>query len=190
MKVVAPWSSEDAKGLMKSAIRDANPVVVLENELLYGVSFPMSDEAQGKDFTIPIGKAKIEKEGTDVTVFAFSKMVGISLEIAKNLEKEGVSVEVVNLRTLRPLDRETIIKSVKKTHRVVTVEEGWPQCGIGSEIAAIIMESEAFDYLDAPVERVTGADVPMPYALPLEKLALPQNDDITTAIKRAVAKKM
>lgn len=190
LKVVAPWSSEDAKGLMKAAIRDQNPVIVLENELLYGVSFPMSDEAQGKDFTIPIGKAKIEKEGKDVTVFAFSKLVGTSLEIAKNLEKEGISVEVVNLRTLRPLDRETIIKSVKKTHRVVTVEEGWPQCGIGSEIAAIIMESDAFDYLDAPVERVTGADVPMPYALPLEKLALPQSDDITAAIKRAVAKKM
>eukprot|EP01038_Epipyxis_sp_PR26KG_P016469 gene16469-22465_t len=189
LKVVAPWSSEDAKGLMKSAIRDENPVVVLENELLYGVSFPLSDEAQSSDFLIPIGKAKIEKEGKDVTIVTFSKMVGISLDIAKNLEKEGISVEVINLRTLRPLDRNTIINSVKKTHRLVTVEEGWPQCGIGAEIASIIVESDAFDYLDAPIERITGADVPMPYAIPLEKLALPQVDDITNAVKRAVSRK-
>ncbi len=190
LKVVAPWSSEDAKGLMKSAIRDENPVVVLENELLYGVPFPMSDEAQSPDFTIPIGKAKIEREGKDVSIITFSKMVGTSLEVAKTLEKEGISVEVINLRTLRPLDRNTIINSVKKTHRVVTVEEGWPQCGIGSEIAAIIMETDAFDYLDAPVERITGADVPMPYALPLEKLALPQQEDIITAVKRAMNRKL
>ena len=117
-------------------------------------------------------------------------MVGTSLEVAKTLEKEGISVEVINLRTLRPLDRNTIINSVKKTHRVVTVEEGWPQCGIGSEIAAIIMETDAFDYLDAPVERITGADVPMPYALPLEKLALPQQEDIITAVKRAMNRKL
>lgn len=190
LKVVAPWSSEDAKGLMKSAIRDENPVVVLENELLYGVPFPMSDEAQSPDFTIPIGKAKIEREGKDVSIITFSKMVGTSLEVAKTLEKEGISVEVINLRTLRPLDRNTIINSVKKTHRVVTVEEGWPQCGIGSEIAAIIMETDAFDYLDAPVERITGADVPMPYALPLEKLAVPQQEDIITAVKRAMNRKL
>ena len=190
LKVVAPWSSEDAKGLMKSAIRDENPVVVLENELLYGVPFPMSDEAQSPDFTIPIGKAKIEREGKDVSIITFSKMVGTSLEVAKTLEKEGISVEVINLRTLRPLDRNTIINSVKKTHRVVTVEEGWPQCGIGSEIAAIIMETDAFDYLDAPVERITGADVPMPYALPLEKLALPQQEDIITAVKRTMHRKL
>jgi len=190
LKVVAPWSSEDAKGLMKSAIRDENPVVVLENELLYGVSFPMSDAAQSPDFTIPIGKAKIEKEGKDVTIVTFSKTVGTSLEVAKNLEKEGISVEVINLRTLRPLDRDAIINSVKKTHRLVTVEEGWPQCGIGAEIAAIVMETEAFDYLDAPVERITGADVPMPYALPLEKLAIPQIEDITAACKRAVHRKL
>ncbi len=189
LKVVAPWSSEDAKGLMKSAIRDQNPVVVLENELLYGTPFPMSDEAQSSDFVIPFGKAKVEREGSDVTIVTFSKMVGTSLEVAKSLEKEGISVEVINLRSLRPLDREAIVKSVKKTNRLVTVEEGWSQCGIGAEVAAIVMESEAFDFLDAPVERITGADVPMPYALPLEKLALPQIDDITAAVKRTLNKK-
>jgi pyruvate dehydrogenase E1 component beta subunit len=190
LKVVAPWSSEDAKGLLKAAVRDNNPVVVLENELLYGTAFPLSDEAQDPDFTIPIGKAKIEKTGSDCTIVTFSKMVGVSLEVAKNLEKDGISVEVINLRTLRPLDRDAIISSVKKTHRVVAVEEGWPQCGICAEIAAVLMESEAFDYLDAPLERITGADVPMPYSIPLEKLALPQVEDITAAVKRAVSRKL
>lgn len=190
LKVLAPWSSEDAKGLLKAAIRDENPVVILENELLYGTPFPMSDEAQRDDFIVPIGKAKIEKEGTDATIVTFSKMVGFSLEACKTLEKENINVEVINLRTLRPLDRESIIKSVKKTGRLITVEEGWPQCGIGAEIAAIVMESEAFDFLDAPVERITGADVPMPYALPLEKLALPQIDDICTAVRRVCHRKL
>ena len=190
LKVIAPWSSEDVKGLLKSAIRDENPVVFLENELLYGTPFPMSDEAQSPDFLIPIGKAKIEKEGKDVTIVTFSKLVGTSLEVAKNLEKEGISVEVINLRTLRPLDRETILNSVKKTHRIVTCEEGWPQNGIGAEIAGMIMETDAFDYLDAPMERITGADVPMPYAIPLEKSALPQIDDITRAVKRTMARKI
>jgi len=188
LKVVAPWSSEDARGLMKAAIRDENPVIILENELLYGTSFPLTDEAQDKDFLIPFGKAKIEKEGTDVSIVTFSKMVGYALEVAENLKKEGISVEVINLRSLRPLDREAIVKTVKKTNRLVTVEEGWPQCGIGAEIAAIIMESEAFDYLDAPVERITGADVPMPYAINLEKAALPQIEDITRAVKRTLNK--
>ena len=186
LKVVAPWSSEDAKGLIKAAIRDENPVVVLENELLYGTPFPMSDEAQGADFVVPIGKAKVEREGTDVSLVTFSKSVGTCLDVAATLEKEGISCEVINLRTLRPMDREAIIATVKKTNRLVTVEEGWPQCGIGAEIGAIVMESDAFDYLDAPVERVTGADVPMPYATPLEKAALPQVDDITTAIRRTL----
>eukprot|EP00604_Paraphysomonas_vestita_P003182 CAMPEP_0174821218 /NCGR_PEP_ID=MMETSP1107-20130205/6059_1 /TAXON_ID=36770 /ORGANISM="Paraphysomonas vestita, Strain GFlagA" /LENGTH=321 /DNA_ID=CAMNT_0016038013 /DNA_START=135 /DNA_END=1100 /DNA_ORIENTATION=+ len=190
LKVIAPWSAEDCKGLLKSAIRDPNPVVFLENELLYGVPFPLSDEAQSPDFLIPIGKAKVEREGKDVTIVTFSKSVGTSLEVAKNLEAEGISVEVINLRTIRPLDRDTIVNSVKKTSRLVTVEEGYPQCGIGAEIAATIMESEAFDYLDAPVERVTGADIPMPYAIPLEKAALPQIDDITAAVKRTLAKKL
>jgi len=189
LKVVAPWSSEDAKGLLKSAIRDENPVVFLENELLYGVSFPMSSAALDINFTIPIGQAKVEKPGTDVTIVTFSKLVGTSLDVAHKLEKEGISVEVINLRTLRPLDRASIIASVKKTNRLVTVEEGWPQCGIGAEISAIMMESEAFDYLDAPVERITGADVPMPYSIPIEKLALPQADDIERAIKRSLTKK-
>ena len=188
LKVIAPYSSEDAKGLIKAAIRDENPVVFLENELLYGTEFPMSDEAQSDDFVLPIGKAKIEREGKDVSIVTFSKNVQTALEVAANLEKEGISVEVINLRTLRPLDRDAIIDTVKKTNRLVTLEEGWPQCGIGAEIAAIVMESEAFDYLDAPVERITGADVPMPYAINLEKLALPQIHDITAAVKRTLGK--
>jgi pyruvate dehydrogenase E1 component beta subunit len=159
---IRPYSSEDAKGLMKAAIRDPNPVMVLEHELMYGVSFPMSDEAQSKDFVIPFGQAKIEREGTDVTIITFSKMTGLALETAEVMAAKGVSVEVLNLLSLRPLDREGILKSVKKTGRVVTLETGWPQCGVGSEIAAILMETDAFNYLDAPMERVTGADVPMP----------------------------
>lgn len=190
LKVVAPWSSEDAKGLMKAAIRDENPVVVLENELLYGTAFPMSDEAQSSDFVIPFGQAKIEREGSDVSIVTFSKMVGYSLEVAKNLEAEGISVEVINLRSLRPMDRDAIINTVKKTNRLVTVEEGWPQSGVSAEIISVVMESDAFDYLDAPVERVCGADVPMPYALPLEKAALPQIEDITAAVKRTLGKTM
>lgn len=189
LKVVAPWSSEDAKGLIKAAIRDENPVVVLENELLYGTPFPLSEEAQSPDFVIPLGKAKIEKQGKDVSVITFSKMVGVALEVAKKLEAEGISVEVINLRSLRPLDREAIVASAKKTGRVVSVEEGWAQCGIGAEIAGILMETEAFDYLDAPLERLTGADVPMPYSIPLEKAALPQSDDIERAIKRTLNRK-
>ena len=185
LKVVAPYNSEDAKGLMKSAIRDDNPVVVLEHELMYGVSFPMSDEAMRDDFCIPIGEAKVEREGTDVTIVTFAKMVGHSLQVADDLAKEGINAEVINLRTIRPLDRDTIIESVKKTNRLVTVETGWPQCGIGSELCAIMMESEAFDYLDAPVERLTGVDVPMPYAQSLEEAALPQNENIYNACKRA-----
>mmetsp|Transcript_14865 Transcript_14865/g.29695 ORF Transcript_14865/g.29695 Transcript_14865/m.29695 type:complete len:362 (-) Transcript_14865:59-1144(-) len=189
LKVVAPYSSEDCKGLMKAAIRDPNPVVVLENELLYGTEFPMSDEAQSKDFVLPIGKAKIEREGSDVTLVTFSKPVGLALEAAEAVAAKGVSVEVINLRSLRPLDRDTVIASVKKTGRCVTLEEGWPQHGIGSEIAAIIMESGAFDYLDAPMERVTGADVPMPYAIELEKKALPALDDVLAAIDKVTYRK-
>ena len=187
LKVVAPYSSADAKGLIKSAIRDPNPVVVLENELMYGVNFPLTDAEQSSDFVIPIGEARVEKEGTDVTIVTFSKLVGTSLEVAEELAGEGISVEVINLLTLRPLDREKIIASVKKTNRVVTAEEGWPQCGIGSEIISIIMESDAFDYLDAPVERITGADIPMPYAIPLEKLALPQKEDIIAAVRKTLS---
>jgi len=179
LKVVSPWSGADAKGLLKAAIRDPNPVVFLENELLYGSTFdvPASD-----DFVIPIGKAKIERAGTDVTITAFSRMVGFALEAAELLAAEGISAEVINLRTIRPLDTATIINSVKKTNRVVSVEEGWPQSGVGAEIVAQVME-HAFDYLDAPVTRVTGEDVPMPYAANLEALTLPTPEKIAAAAK-------
>lgn len=184
LKVVAPYSSEDAKGLMKAAIRDPNPVVVLEHELMYGVSFPVSDEAQSKDFVIPIGQAKIEREGSDVTIVTFSKMTGLALEAAEAMAAKGISVEVINLLSIRPLDRDTIINSAKKTGRVISLETGWPQCGVGSEIAALLMESDAFNYLDAPLERITGADVPMPYAKELEDAALPQLEDVCNTIDR------
>lgn len=179
LKVVAPWSATDAKGLLKSAIRDPNPVVFLENEILYGASFEVPDDP---DFTVPIGKAKIERAGTDVTIVAFSIMVGKSLEAAELLAAEGIEAEVINLRTLRPLDTQTIVKSVMKTNRLVSVEEGWPVAGMGSEMAAIMME-QAFDYLDAPVVRVCGEDIPMPYAANLEALSLPKPDGIAAAAK-------
>ena len=180
LKVVSPWSSEDAKGLLKSAIRDPNPIVFLENEVMYGQSFdcPISNE-----FTLPIGKAKVEKNGSDVTIVAFSIMVGKALEAANELEKNGINVEVINLRTLRPLDLETIINSVKKTNRLITCEEGFGYSGIGAEISSLIQEN-AFDWLDAPVLRVHGKDVPMPYAENLEKLALPQTSDIIDKAKQ------
>ncbi len=179
LKVVAPWSGADARGLMKAAIRDPNPVVVLENEIMYGQSFEVP---VAEDFIIPIGRAKIERAGTDVTIVAYSIMVGKALEAAKKLEAEGISAEVINLRTIRPLDRWTILESVKKTNRVVSVEEGWAFAGIGAEIAALVNE-HAFDYLDAPVRRVCAADVPLPYAANLEKLALPQVDEIVHVVK-------
>jgi pyruvate dehydrogenase E1 component beta subunit len=179
MKVVSPWSAADAKGLLKAAIRDPNPIIFLENEILYGQSFDIPDDP---DFVLPIGKAKIERSGAHVTITAFSRMVGLALEAADILAGEGVEAEVINLRTLRPLDTETIVQSVKKTNRIVSVEEGWPACGIGSEIAAVIME-QAFDHLDAPLVRVCGVDVPMPYAANLEALALPTTEDIVKAAK-------
>jgi len=180
LKVVAPWSSEDAKGLLKSAIRDPNPIVFLENEVMYGQSFecPISNE-----FTLPIGKAKVEKKGSDITIVAFSIMVGKALEAANELEKNGINAEVINLRTLRPLDIETIINSVKKTNRLITCEEGFGYSGIGAEISSLIQEN-VFDWLDAPVLRVHGKDVPMPYAENLEKLALPQTSDIINKAKQ------
>ena len=180
LKVVSPWSSEDAKGLLKSAIRDPNPIVFLENEVMYGQSFecPISNE-----FILPIGKAKVEKNGSDITIVAFSIMVGKALEAANELEKNGINVEVINLRTLRPLDLETIINSVKKTNRLITCEEGFGYSGIGAEISSLIQEN-AFDWLDAPVLRVHGKDVPMPYAENLEKLALPQTNDIINKAKQ------
>ncbi|RED53267.1 pyruvate dehydrogenase complex E1 component subunit beta [Aestuariispira insulae] len=181
LKVVSPWSAADAKGLLKSAIRDPNPVIFLENELMYGSSFDVPDS---DDWTVPIGKAKIVREGTDVTITAFSIMVGKALEAAEELAKAGISAEVIDLRTIRPLDTETIVKSVMKTNRLVSVEEGWPFAGIGSELAAQMME-QAFDWLDAPVIRVHGKDVPLPYAANLEQLALPQPKDIFEAAKAA-----
>ena len=179
LKVVAPYSAADAKGLLKAAIRDPNPVLVLENELLYGQSFEVPDDP---DFVIPIGKAKIERSGSSVTITAFSRMVHLALEAAALLAKEGIEAEVINLRSLRPLDVETIVASVKKTNRIVSLEEGWPFAGIGAEIAAV-MQEQAFDWLDAPVTRVTGKDVPMPYAANLERMALPQIDDVVAAAK-------
>lgn len=188
--VVAPWSAEDARGLTKAAIRDNNPVVILEHELVYGEAFEVNDKAMDKDFVIPFGKAKIEREGTDITIVAFSKAVGISMKAAAELEAAGISAEVINLRSLRPLDRDAIIKSVKKTNRIITVDESFPMCNIGAEIAAVIMESEAFDYLDAPLERVSCADVPTPYAHKLEIASQPQVADVVTVAKRVCSRKL
>ncbi len=179
LKVVAPYTASDAKGLLKAAIRDPNPVIFLENEILYGHSFPVP---KLDDFVLPIGKAKIARPGKDVTIVSFSMGMSYALKGADELAKEGIEAEVIDLRTIRPMDTETIIASVKRTGRIVTVEEGWPQSGIGAEIAARVME-HAFDYLDAPVTRVTGKDVPMPYANNLEKLALPSVADVVQAAK-------
>ncbi|KAK8622427.1 hypothetical protein V6N13_117344 [Hibiscus sabdariffa] len=217
LKVLTPYNSEDARGLLKAAIRDPDPVVFLENELLYGESFPISDEVLDSSFCLPIGKAKIERKGKHVTIAAYSKMVGYSLQAAEILEKDGIDAEVkiitqssaspykaqfnltilprsamynlryiqvINLRSIRPLDRSTINDSVRKTNRLVTVEEAFPQHGVGAEICACVVE-ESFAYLDAPVERIAGADVPMPYAANLEIMALPQVGDIVRAAKRA-----
>lgn len=181
LKVVSPWSAADAKGLLKAAIRDPNPIVFLENEVMYGQTF---DVPTDPDFVLPIGKAKVVRAGADVTITAFSIMVGRALEAAEALAAEGIEAEVIDLRTLRPLDVATLTTSVQKTNRLVSCEEGWPFAGIGAELAATMME-HAFDYLDAPVVRVHGADVPMPYAANLEKLALPQVDNIIAAAKAA-----
>ncbi|KAG5340042.1 ODPB dehydrogenase, partial [Acromyrmex charruanus] len=184
LKVVSPYNSEDAKGLLKAAIRDPDPVVMLENEILYGVQYPMSDEALSKDFVLPIGKAKIERAGNHVTLVAHSKAVEEALEAANELAGKGIEAEVINLRSLRPLDIDTIIQSVVKTKHLLTVEQGWPQCGIGAEVSARIAESEAFYHLDAPVIRITGVDTPMPYAKSLEIAALPQIKDIVNAVNK------
>ena len=179
LKVIAPYTAADAKGLLKAAIRDPGPVVFLENEILYGQSFevPKLD-----DFVIPIGKARLAREGRDVTIVSYSRGLAYTLEAAKHLAEQGIEAEVIDLRTLRPLDMDAVIASVKKTNRIVTVEEGWPICSIGSEICARVT-AEAFDHLDAPPLKVTGADVPMPYAANLEKLALPSVDQVVAAAK-------
>ncbi len=179
LKVVAPYFAADAKGLLKSAIRDSNPVIFLENEMCYGRSF---DVPKDIDHTVPIGKARVFREGTDVTIVSYSITVGMIMQAADILAKDGIAAELIDLRSLRPLDTETVVTSVKKTNRIVIAEEGWPVCGIASEIATQVIE-QAFDYLDAPPLRVTGKDVPMPYAANLEKLALPTVDEIVAAVK-------
>ena len=179
LKVVSPWSAADAKGLLKAAIRDPNPVIFLENEVMYGQSFEVPE---AEDWVVPIGRANIVRTGSDVTITAFSIMVGKALEAAEALASVGIDAEVIDLRSLRPLDTETILASVKKTGRMISCEEGFPFAGIGAELAMQVMEG-AFDYLDAPVMRVTGKDVPMPYAANLEALALPQITDIVEAGK-------
>jgi pyruvate dehydrogenase E1 component beta subunit len=182
LKVVAPYSSADAKGLLRAAIRDPNPVIFLENEILYGHSF---DCPLDPDFVLPIGRAKIERAGGHVTIVAYSIMVGVALAAAEALAGQGVQAEVINLRTLRPLDSGTVVESVKKTGRLVTVEEGWPYAGIGAEVVMQVVE-QAFDWLDAPPVRVHGLDVPLPYAANLEKLALPQVSWVVEAVKKII----
>ncbi|VDD75942.1 unnamed protein product [Mesocestoides corti] len=189
LKVLAPYSTEDARGLTKAGIRDNDPVVSLENEVMYGVTMDTPDEAMSPDFVIPIGKAKIEREGTDVTLVSYSISVGDCLEAADLLAKEGISCEVINLRSLRPIDDACIFKSVKKTHHLVTVDRAWPSCGIGAEICARVMESDTFHYLDAPVYRVTGADVPMPYAANLESACLSNASNVVTTVKKLLNRK-
>jgi pyruvate dehydrogenase E1 component beta subunit len=179
LKVIAPYDAADAKGLLKAAIRDPNPIVFLEHEMLYGQEFEVPE---GIDWVLPIGKAKVRREGTGVTIVAYSRMVGFALEAAERLAQEGIDAEVVDLRTIRPMDHETVVESVKKTNRLVTVEEGWGPMGIGAEVAARVVE-HAFDYLDAPPARVCQADVPLPYAANLEALSLPSVDRIVEAAK-------
>jgi len=180
LKVVAPWSAADAKGLLRAAIRDPNPVVFLENEILYGHQF---DCPTDPDFILPIGRAQIVRAGTQVTLVAYSMMVDVALKAAEILAQGGIDAEVINLRTLRPLDTETIVASVKKTSRVVSVEEGWAYAGIGAEIISVVIE-QAFDWLDAPPARVAGVDVPLPYAANLERLALPKPEWVVDAVKK------
>src|SRR5271166_4880993 len=182
LKVVAPWSSADAKGLLRAAIRDPNPVIVLENEILYGHTF---DCPTDEDFILPLGRAKVERVGQHVTIVAFSIMVGVALKAAEALAEQGIEAEVINLRSLRPFDTATVVESVKKTNRLVSVEEGWPFAGIGAEVAMQVIE-HAFDWLDAPPVRVHGLDVPLPYAANLEKLALPQPEWVVDAVKKLV----
>ena len=179
LKVIAPYTAADAKGLLKAAIRDPSPVIFLENEILYGQSF---DVPKLDDFVLPIGKARVAREGSDVTIVSYSRGMAYALDAAKRLAEEGIEAEIIDLRTLRPLDLETVVASVKKTNRIVTVEEGWPICSIGSEICARVA-LEAFDHLDAPPMKITGADVPMPYAANLEKLALPSVEQVVAAAK-------
>ncbi|WP_395650453.1 pyruvate dehydrogenase complex E1 component subunit beta [Brevundimonas sp.] len=183
LKVVAPYDAADAKGLLKAAIRDPNPVVFLEHEMMYGIEFDVPDV---EDYVVPIGKAKVRREGTDVTITAHARMVGFALQAAEKLAEEGISCEVIDLRTLRPLDHETVVESVKKSSRLVSAEEGWGPMGVGAEVVARVIE-HAFDYLDAPPLRVHQEDVPLPYAANLEVLSLPGVDKIVAAVKAVMA---
>jgi pyruvate dehydrogenase E1 component beta subunit len=183
LKVIAPYDAADAKGLLKAAIRDPNPIVFLEHEMMYGLEF---DVPEVEDWIVPIGKAKVRREGRDVTITAHSRMVGFALQAAEKLAEEGIEAEVVDLRTLRPLDHETIVESVKKTNRLVSAEEGWGPMGVGAEVVARVIE-HAFDYLDAPPLRVHQEDVPLPYAANLEALSLPGADKIVAAVKKVMA---
>jgi len=186
LKVISPYDSEDCKGLLKAAIRDPDPVVFLENELLYGTAFDVEDAVIDSDFVLPIGKAKIMRQGSDCTIVAHSIGVGFAIAAADLLAKEGVSVEVVNLRSIRPLDMDTVNQSVMKTHHCITVEGGWPQHGVGAEISASLSEGPAFHYLDAPVIRICGVDTPMPYAKACEDAATPKPQNIVDAVKRVL----
>jgi len=181
LKVVMPSTPRDAKGLLKSSIREDNPVIFIENEILYGTR----GEVPHGEYTIPLGVAEVKKAGKDVTFIAHSKMVLLALRVAEELGKEGIAAEVIDLRTIKPLDEETLVKSIKKTHRCVIIEEGWKFCGIGAEIATVLYR-EAFDYIDAPIERVTGKDVPIPYAKNLEGAALPDEKEVISAVKKVM----
>lgn len=188
LKVISPFSASDAKGLLKAAIRDPNPVVFLENELLYGDSFEIEDDVLSSDYVLPIGKAKIERVGKDVTVISHSRNLHFCLQAADVVkEKYGLDVEIINLRSIKPLDTDTIFASIKKTNHAITVEAGFPACGVGSEICAQVMESEAFDYLDAPIERITGCEVPTPYAKELEDFAFPDTPTVVRGIEKVMS---
>jgi len=188
LKVISPYDSEDCKGLLKAAVRDPDPVVFLENELLYGTAFDVDDSVMEPEFLLPIGKAKIQRAGSDVTLVAHSIGVGFALEAAEALAKEGINSEVINLRSIRPLDMDTVNESIKKTNHCITVEGGWPQHGVGAEVSAAVAEGPAFHYLDAPVIRISGVDAPMPYAQAAEAAATPQSHNIVAAVKRVLGK--
>jgi len=188
LKVLSPYDAEDCKGLLKAAIRDPDPVVFLENEITYGQTFDIDEKVLESDFVLPIGKAKVMKAGTDITIVGHSIGVGFAMDAAVELEKQGISCEVINLRSIRPLDMDTINESIKKTNHCMTVEGGWPQHGVGAEISASISEGPAFHYLDAPVIRICGVDAPMPYAATLETAATPQPHNIVAAVKRVLGK--
>lgn len=187
LKVISPYDAEDCRGLLKAAVRDNSPTVFLENELMYNEKFDCGADVMDPDFVLPIGKAKVMREGTDVTLVGHSKAVQTALQAADLLAAKGISAEVVNLRSIRPLDTATISESVKKTNRLVTVEGGWPMFGVGSEVCTSVMETDAFAYLDAPVQRVTGADVPTPYAENLELRSFPTAEDVVTAVQASLS---